>query len=184
MKRLLVIVVLSILTLVVVTPVSAGISPGKVEVENYQNGIEVESYITVFNNTDVTQSYVVSFKIPDNTISREYQKATAEAANWVHISNEHPTVEAHSSLHIPIKFKAPYNAKTPRKWEFQISVIADGQGNIQIEECSRWLITEPYNWNMGFFYVLVGFLIAVVVFIIGILYKQDLVKAYNRIKRK
>lgn len=188
MKRLIVVFALIVGLLAVATPISAGVSPGIVTVGNYQNGLKVDYDITIFNNSDTEQTYLVAFKIPDNTRSKEYIKAPAEASNWVKISNPSPTVSANSSKAINITFQAPHNAKTPSKWEFQISTIQTGQGNVQVEELVRWLIEEPYKWNMTNFYFLIGFIVFAITIIISYLYKRELqtikVKLKELTKRK
>jgi len=181
MKRIFVILALTIGLLAVTIPVSAGVSPGIVTVSNYQNGIEVEYDISVFNSTDETQAYLVAFKIPDNTRSKEYRKAPPEAVDWVKISNPNPIIEAGGSEAINITFKAPLTANTPNMWEFQISVIQQGQGNVQVEHLIRWLIEEPIKWNILGFYMLLGFVVALATFLILTLYKKELTTVKNRI---
>lgn len=118
------------------------ISPGHVDVGNFYAGATAEYPIRVHNGNDVPSVFVVTCRMPDNTVI-DYAKASAEAIHWVTITGAETPLEAYETRDMLVSLTMPYEAVAPAsKWELWISVIDTSQtGFVQTEMCTRWLIT-------------------------------------------
>jgi len=62
------------------------ISPAVVEIGNFHQGSNAEWYMTVYNGTDATTTFAITYRLPDN--AREgYVKATNLQQSWVTIAS-------------------------------------------------------------------------------------------------
>jgi hypothetical protein len=117
------------------------VSPSKVEVSNFHNGATAENSEKIHNGSEKTKTYKVEYRIPDNTLEG-YDMPPKEAVNWVTIADGSPTISSKESIQDLISLTMPKDfVLKSGKWEFWISISEEGQGTIQTEMCTRWLIT-------------------------------------------
>jgi len=118
------------------------ISPGHVDVGNFYAGATAEYPIRVHNGNSVPSIFLVTCRMPDNTVI-DYAMASPEAIHWVTITGAETPLEAYETRDMLVSLTMPYGAVAPAsKWELWISVIDTSQtGFVQTEICTRWLIT-------------------------------------------
>ncbi len=115
------------------------IMPGKVNISNYYAGANAEYPITIHNgNADIT-SFVVSYRIP-NRVGDGYIKAPSQAGEWVIISEPKVDIVGKGDKDVLITLAMPKDTESLPDCEFWISVIAQGQGMVETELISRWLV--------------------------------------------
>jgi len=118
------------------------ISPGHVDVGEFFAGATGEYPIRVHNGNNVPSVFVVTCRMPDNTVV-DYAKASPESIHWVTITGAETPLEAFETRDMLVSLIMPYDAVAPAsKWELWISVLDTSQtGFVQTEMCTRWLIT-------------------------------------------
>ncbi len=117
------------------------ISPAEVKVSNYYAGAQAEWNIKIHNGKDVLTSYRISYREPGK-LREGYLAAPENAQDWIIISDEALVFAPKETKEILITLSIPKGTVvTDKKWEFWVSVIEQGQGNIETEMCSRWLIS-------------------------------------------
>ena len=98
-------------------------------------------YVIIHNARLTAITYNVCFEVP-GSLKQGYSAPPADAANWVIISNPNPTVESGATLPIAVTLSIPSDAVTPKAWEFEVSVSAQGQGYIVSQTATRFLVKE------------------------------------------
>ena len=85
--------------------------------------------------------YLVDYETPNRT--REgYSGPQVEAEDWIIIADTTPVLAPKETREILVTLAIPKGATVEAdKWEFWTSVTAQGQGNIQTEMATRWLVT-------------------------------------------
>lgn len=118
------------------------IHPGKLYVENYVPGESVELSLQVHNGNPFAANFSVGYRIPDS-LQEGYSRADEAVRDWVWISNKRPAIAAQTTYDVTLRLGMPSSANvTADKWEFWIGVRDQSQtGNIQIELCTRVLVT-------------------------------------------
>ena len=117
------------------------ISPGVVQIGNYYAGARAEWYIRVHNGKDTVARFNISFRVPDNTRDG-YDMPQIGAQSWIIIADPTPVLAPKETRDILIVLAVPSGVKiSSQQWEFWISIIEQGQGQIQTEMCSRWLVS-------------------------------------------
>jgi len=120
------------------------LSPGKIQVSNFQSGKSISQKITLHNGSKLTTQYTVYYRIPDY-VENGYTSAPSDASSWVDIGDKNPVLIFGETREIPINLKLPLEAKTPSCWEFWIGVKAANETGLTAELCSRWLISMEVN---------------------------------------
>jgi len=115
-----------------------GVSPVKININDYLKGEVAESQISIHNGNNATTKFSVKYRVPD-FVADGFAKPPPEARDWVKIDDALPAIGAYEAKIIPIKLIIPSNSTVPdKKWEFWIGVIDQSQeGMIQAEMCKR-----------------------------------------------
>jgi len=119
------------------------ITPGKVFVENCQQGEAAEYYVQIHNSNDHDATFFVEYRYPD-ALTEGYSKPSEDTPYWLWVSDKkRPVIPAHETYTVIIRLTVPKSATVPAdKWEFWIGVIDQSQtGNVITELAQRWLIT-------------------------------------------
>lgn len=102
------------------------------------NGFEPNSSRIISIVYKAWTEFQVKYRVPNSTTSG-YVKAPSEANGWVIITNTSPVLRPKETKDVLIALDVPENAVMPDKqWEFWISVVQGGQGEVQTELCERW----------------------------------------------
>ena len=96
-------------------------------------------YVVIHNARPTSVAYSVRFEVP-GSLKDGYSAPPADAANWVSISSPNPTLEPGTTLPIAVTLIIPSDAVTPKAWEFDVSVSAQGQGYIVSQTATRFLV--------------------------------------------
>ncbi len=119
------------------------ISPAEVQVGNFHSGARAEWNIRIHNGSDTLNRFSVTYRIPDKT--REgYTMPPRQAQDWVIIADSTPLFTPNETREILVVLALPEGIDKETvgdRWEFWVSVIKQGQGNLQTEMCERWLIS-------------------------------------------
>lgn len=117
------------------------ISPGVVEIGNFESGNEAEWILKIHNGNKIPTAFTVTYRIPGNT-SEGFSMPPSSAQIWVTISETTPLIAAGETKDILVNLKVPSGARNIQpKWEFWVSVVEKSDAMIQTELCSRWRIT-------------------------------------------
>lgn len=117
------------------------IMPAEVKISKYYAGAQAEWSIRIHNGRDVLTSFSINYRVPGK-IRTGYVAAPVEAENWVIITDKSLVFAPKETKDILIILAMPKGAYVESdNWEFWISVMEQGQGNVQTEMCSRWLVS-------------------------------------------
>jgi hypothetical protein len=116
------------------------ISPGKVQISNFQPGKNISQKITIHNGNKLATQFAVYYRIPDY-VESGYSSAPTDAPSWVAIENPNPILTSGEVKEILVKLKLHSAAVTPSRWEFWIGVREAKANSLTAELCTRWLIT-------------------------------------------
>jgi len=84
--------------------------------------------------------FKISYRIPDSTI-KGYVKAPSQAQDWVIITDSTPVFRPKETKEILVVLQIPEDTNVvDKQWEFWTSVSEGGQGTVQTEMCTRWLV--------------------------------------------
>ena len=116
-------------------------SPAEVKIGNYYPGAVAEWKIKIHNGNDIYSKFLIAYSIPIKT--REgYSMPPEGVADWVIIADSTPVLAPKETREVLVSLAIPKGIVVEEKrWEFQISVLELGQGNIQTETATRWLVT-------------------------------------------
>lgn len=84
--------------------------------------------------------FAVYYRYP-NRVAEGYNYPGDETEEWVIIADATPVLAPKETRDILIAVELPEGAVTPDRWEFWIAVMEKGQGSVQTEMCSRWLVS-------------------------------------------
>ncbi len=122
-------------------PDKTWLSPGKVYISNFYPGARAEWNITIYNAKETPSQFTIKYRYPDY-VAEGYDKPPPESQNWVIIADPNPVLAPRETRNILVALDMPKQAKVmSKKWEFWISVIEETGAMIQVELCSRWLVT-------------------------------------------
>lgn len=119
---------------------SSWISPAQVDIGNYYPGAKAEWLIKVHNGNEKATKFAITYRVPSDTKSG-YSFPPDEAQDWVIIADTTPIFAAKETREILVTLATPKSALMKGNWEFWVSVIEQGQGNIETEMASRWLVS-------------------------------------------
>ena len=120
------------------------LSPGKIEVSNFQPGKSTSQKITLHNGSKATVQYTMYYRTPDY-VEQGFDAAPIDAQSWVTIIDQNPVLTSGETREIMVTLKLPSEAKTMSHWEFWIGVRAAKETGLTAELCSRWLISMGEN---------------------------------------
>jgi hypothetical protein len=84
--------------------------------------------------------FKISYRIPDNTMNG-YAKAPPNAQDWVIIADSTTVFRPKETKEILVVLQIPEGTVVlDKQWEFWTSVSEGGQGTVQTEMCTRWLV--------------------------------------------
>lgn len=116
------------------------ISPGLVQVGNYYPGARAEWDLRLHNGEDTIVEYLISYREPGST-KTGYDMPPLGTEDWIIIADPTPILAPKETREILVTLAIPKDAGiNSQKWEFWVSVIKIGQGMVQTELCSRWLV--------------------------------------------
>jgi len=114
------------------------ISPGKVLIGNFYPGARAEWNVTIHNGNEASVGFRVSYCKPARVGAG---RQMVEAQDWVIIADPTPVLQPKETKEILIALDVPKGVRgLPDKWEFWVSAIEQGQGMVQTELVSRWLV--------------------------------------------
>lgn len=117
------------------------ISPAMVQIANYYPGAEAEWFVRMHNGGEVAAEFLISYREPNQT-KEGYTMPPPGAQDWIIIADPAPVLASKETREISIVLAVPGEVEiSSKKWEFWISVIEQGQGMVQTEMCSRWLVS-------------------------------------------
>jgi len=121
------------------------VSPAMVEIGNYYPGGSAGWNLRVHNGSDTEAQFLVAYRVPDSDKIKEgYVMAPAEAGDWIIVSDPTPLLAPKETREIRITLVVPTSIRSedlPVKWEFWTSVIEVTGDMIQVETCTRWLVS-------------------------------------------
>jgi len=90
---------------------------------------------------DAWTEFTVYFRFP-NRVKDGFAHPTEEVEDWVIIADMTPVLAPKETREIGVVVAMPDDAVAPADhWEFWIAVLEEGQGTVQTEMCSRWLVS-------------------------------------------
>ena len=84
--------------------------------------------------------FAVYYRYP-NRVAEGYSYPDDKTDDWVIIADATPVLAPKETRDILIAVELPEGTVTPDRWEFWIAVMEKGQGSVQTEMCSRWLVS-------------------------------------------
>ena len=116
-------------------------SPAEVKIGNYYPGAVAEWKIKIHNGNDIYSKFLIAYSIPIKT--REgYSMPPEGVADWVIIADSTPMLAPKETREVLVSLAIPKGIVVEEKqWEFQVLVLELGQGNIQTQTATRWLVT-------------------------------------------
>lgn len=114
------------------------VTPAQVDIGNYYPGARAEFSLRVHNGGNEVGIYDVSYMEPTNT-KDGYSMPPASAGSWVTVPGV-VVVLPKETKKVLVVLEIPKDAKIDGDWEFWTSVMRQGQGNVQTQVATRWLI--------------------------------------------
>ena len=124
---------------------SIGIGNAKVLVgkeKGYYPGARVEYTLPIYNNYPEDVQVMLLLESPSNP-EAGYVSAPDYVKDWVSFGENSPvTINSNSIKEVLVILQMPKKAEIfAPKWEFRITVVAQGQGKVQTAVSQRWLVT-------------------------------------------
>ena len=118
-----------------------GYGPGITWWWGYYPGARAEHVIPIYNGTDRELQVDLLFELPSEG-DGEYTIPPDYVRDWVTFEEESPVIPANSMREILVVLQMPKDAEVfAEKWEFRVTVVPAGQGQVQTAVSQRWLIT-------------------------------------------
>jgi len=116
------------------------IVPSEVFVEGIYPGARAEHPFSVHNGEDSEQQFEIRVVDPA-TNQKGYAPLPRENYDWIVVSSNRPVISSMTTEHITVALVIPEDADSlSDKFEFWMGA-AGGKGFIQIQLCSKWLVT-------------------------------------------
>jgi hypothetical protein len=116
------------------------LSPGKVSINNLSAGRSVKQKIRIHNGGKNGDVFALYYRTPDY-VEKGFTAAPEEARHWITFGNESPRAGPGETQEIEITLALPTGAETPERWEFWLAAREKKTDSLNMELCSRWLIT-------------------------------------------
>lgn len=123
------------------TKVWVGTNQGLFSGGGYYPGATAQHTIPIYNNYPQDIQVKLSFELP-SAVGEGYVPAPSYVKDWVTFEEATPVIPANSMKEILVTLQMPKEAEVfAPEWEFRVTVVAVGQGNMQTAVSQRWLIT-------------------------------------------
>lgn len=114
------------------------VTPAQVDIGNFRAGARAEFNLRVHNGSNKVSFYDVRYMVPTDT-KDGYSMPPSNAILWVTVPDV-VVIQPKETKEVMIVIEIPKDTKIDNDWEFWTSVLKQGQGTVQSQVATRWLI--------------------------------------------